>query len=270
MSRQPLTEFYNSVGEHYDEEDAVYATLRGRLRRAFVLQWLSQQRGRLLEIGCNRGMYLAAYNGGERYGADLSLTVLKKARREPKICYVAADAERMQCFRGGSFDVVLCSEVIEHCFRPNRVMESIAHVLKRSGRALITTPNYRGRRPVWVRMGSMSAAGVRGAWGDLYYHTAYRPEELAEMAERAGLRLIESGTLEKEVKYAAKLPAALLLLGRLINRLLRSQRFGAWNEAFFNKFSLRVYFFIQKIGLEPFALKAVHEGVRSYIVVEKP
>lgn len=270
MNRQPLTEFYNSVGAHYDEEEAVYATLRGRLRRAFVLNWLAQQQGRLLEIGCNRGMYLAAYNGGERFGADLSLTILKKARREPKIYYVAADAERMQCFREGSFDVVLCSEVIEHCFRPHRVMTSIAHLLKKGGCALITTPNYRGRRPVWVNMGSMAAAGVRGSWGDLYYHTAYRPEELAEMAKRVGLRVIESGTLEKEVKYAAKLPAAVLLVNRLFNRLIRSRRFEVWNEALFRKFSLRIYELILKSGLQPLFLRFVREGVRSYLIVEKP
>lgn len=264
-----LKAFYDSVGAHYDEEEAVYLTLRGRLRREFVLNWLKAQRGSLLEIGVNRGMYLNAYDGGDRVGVDLSVTVLKKARRERPVSYLVADAERLFCFKSGSFERVLCSEVIEHCFHPQAVFDSIAHVLKPQGQALITTPNYRGERPTWVSLGSMREVGVEGEWGDNYFHTAYRPEELAEMAHLSGLTVPESGTLEKEVKYAAKLPALLLLIGRRLNRLLRSQRFGRRNEDFFQKSSLFVHQVIERIGLTPFFLRFVKEGVRSYIIVQK-
>lgn len=267
--QQNLKAFYDSVGEYYDEEETVYRTLRGRLRRQFVMNWLMNQRGRLLEIGSNRGMYVSAYDGGERFGVDLSRTVLKHARRDKPVSYAVADAECLTCFKTGSFDRVLCSEVIEHCFHPHKVLNSIRHVLKCGGRALITTPNYRGERPTWVKLGSMKDVGVRGDWQDDYYHTAFRPEELSDMAKQCGLAVLETGTLEKQVKYAAKLPAAVLLLGRQVNRLVRSQRFGQWNEEVFQKFSLFLDSTIRALGLESFFLRLVKEGVRSYIIVQK-
>lgn len=264
-----LKAFYDSVGEHYDEEETVYLTLRGRLRREFVMNWLKAQQGRLLEIGANRGMYLNAYDGGSRVGVDLSVTVLKKARRDKPVAYIVADAERLFCFKPAGFERVLCSEVIEHCFHPQAVFDSIAHVLKPQGRALLTTPNYRGERPTWVSLGSMRQVGVAGAWGDDYYHTAFRPEELAELAQNSGLAVVDLGTLEKEVKYAAKLPALLLLMGRQVNRLLRSPRFEQWNEDFFQTFSLFIHKVIGALGLRPLFLRFVKEGVRSYIIVQK-
>ncbi len=264
-----LKSFYDSVGEHYDEEEAVYRTLRGRLRRKFVLDWLRRQEGALLEIGTNRGMYLAAYNGGPRVGVDLSLMVLRRARRLPTVSYAVADAERLTCFRPAVFDRVLCSEVIEHCFHPQRVFDSIAHVLKPGGSALITTPNYRGKRPEWAPLAEMEALGVTGEWNGRYFHTAFRPEELEQMARESGLRVLEAGTLEKQVKYAVKLPAALLVSGRALNRVLKSKRFGEWNEAFFQRFSAAVHEMVRRAGLEPLFLRFVKEGVRSYIIVEK-
>jgi 2-polyprenyl-3-methyl-5-hydroxy-6-metoxy-1,4-benzoquinol methylase len=267
--RQPLKEFYDSVGDHYDEEEAVYKTLRGRLRRQFVIDWLMKQRGSLLEIGANRGMYVSAYEGGKRVGVDLSLSVLKHARHSKPVHYAVADAERLHCFKPASFDRVLCSEVIEHCFSPQAVFDSIRHVLKINGQALITTPNYRGNRPTWIELGSMKELGIQGDWGDRYFHTAFRPEELADMAQQSGLIVLEAGTLEKQVKYAAKLPALVLLAGRKINRLIRSSQFGQWNEDFFQQFSLFIDAIIRFLGLETLFLRFVKEGVRSYIIVLK-
>jgi ubiquinone/menaquinone biosynthesis C-methylase UbiE len=266
---QTLKSFYDSVGEHYDEEETVYRTLRGRLRRQFVMDWLKKQRGSLLEIGANRGMYLNAYDGGGCFGVDLSLSVLKHARRDKPVCYAVADAECLYCFKHGSFDRVLCSEVIEHCFHPQRVFDSIQHVLKNDGCALITTPNYRGERPTWVGLEGMKEVGVQGDWGDEYYHTAFRPEELSVMARQSHLTILETGTLEKQVKYVAKLPALVLIIGRKINRLIRSQPFGQWNKDFFQKFCLLIDAVIKAMGLEPLFLRFVKEGVRSYIIVQK-
>lgn len=267
--KKALKKFYDQVGEHYPEEESVYHTLRGILRKKFVLTWLAEQSGSLLEIGTNRGMYLQHYDGA-RFGVDLSQSVLRRAHRQKPVQYIVADAEQLHCFRPGSFDCVLCSEMIEHVFHPERVFASIAHVLQRGGRALVTTPNYRGERPTWVDMGVMIGYGVRGDWNEKYFHTAYRPEELETMARAAGLEALQCGTLEKEVKYAAKIPAAVLLFGRRINRLFKSEKFGQWNEDFFQKLSLLFYYIAHYTALEKLLLLFVKEGVRSYIILEKP
>ncbi len=267
--KRALKKFYDQVGELYPEEEEVYRTLRGRLRKKFVLAWLEKQSGALLEIGTNRGMYLQHYHG-PRFGVDLSLGVLRRAHRQKPVFFVVADAERLFCFKAGSFDRVLCSEMIEHVFHPQRVFASMAHVLKPGGEALLTTPNYRGERPTWVELGAMIGYGVKGDWREKYFHTAYRPEELVVLAAEAGFQVVDAGTLEKEVKYAAKIPAALLLLGRRLNRLLKSKRFGQWNEDFFQRFSLFIYYIAHYSLLEKLLLLFVREGVRSYIIVRTP
>jgi SAM-dependent methyltransferase len=50
-----------------------------------------------------------------------------------------ASAESLP-FEAGSFDFVLCTEVLEHCRDPNAVVKEIARVLKPRGCAFLTTP----------------------------------------------------------------------------------------------------------------------------------
>ncbi|MFQ5825309.1 MAG: methyltransferase domain-containing protein, partial [bacterium] len=118
QTKQALKTFYEEVGQKYPEEEEVYRTLRGKLRRNFVLSYLRRFSGSLLDIGCNRGMYLEVYNCGPCFGVDLSFNVLKKAHNNKPKHLVVADAECLQCFKLECFDNVLCSEVLEHCLNP--------------------------------------------------------------------------------------------------------------------------------------------------------
>ncbi len=264
-----LKDFYEQVGEKYPEEQEVYRTLRGKLRKAFVLSHLACFHGSLLDVGCNRGMYLKEYHGGPRFGVDLSRSALQHIAAKSSIHTAVADAERLQCFQAASFDHVLCSEVLEHCLHPEAVFQSIVHVLRPNGTALLTTPNYRRSRPLWIGLGVLRDYGIDSDCEEGYFHTAYRPEELIDLAEHAGLSVVGSGTLEKEVKYAAKIPAAILLLGRLLNKLLRWKKLEQANEAFFHKLTLWIYYFCRFTQLERLLLPFVREGVRSYILVQK-
>ncbi len=267
--KEALYDFYQQVGERYQEEDLVYQTLRGRLRKRFVMNVIVDWRGSLFDLGCNRGMYLHAYKGGERFGVDLSLPVLQKIEKRTELHLAMADAENLDCFAENSFEHVLCSEVLEHCLNPEKVFASIARVLKPGGTALITTPNYRGQKPKWIDLGPLQEYGIGCDCEKGCFHTAYRPDELRALSEQAGLQAIKTGTLEKQIKYAAKIPAAILLSGRAMNRIFRSQRFERWNERFVHTGTLWCYKLSQKLGLENWLTGKIKEGVRSYILVTK-
>lgn len=43
-------------------------------------------------------------------------------------------------FKRETFDTVLCAEVLEHAFSPERVIEEIIFVLRKGGTAIVTTP----------------------------------------------------------------------------------------------------------------------------------
>ena len=269
QTRRALKDFYDKVGEKYPEEEMVYQTLRGRLRKKFVLAYLNRFQGSLLDIGCNRGMYLMHYNGGSRFGVDLSKGVLENTPRNGKLNLVIADAEQLQCFKENSFDNILCSEVLEHCLNPLAVFQSISFVLNSKGYALVTTPNYRKKRPEWINLGVLTQYGIDSDCQDGYFHTAYRPEELADLARQAGLDIVDVGTLEKEVKYAAKIPAAIMLTGRAVNKVIKSKQFEKVNERFFDTLTNWIYDFCRVTRLDKMMMKFVSEGVRSYILLQK-
>lgn len=270
-----LKQFYDQVGEKYPEEEQVYRTLRGQLRRSFILAQLENVQGSFLDLGCNQGMYLQHYRKGPGFGVDLSLPVLKKAQKRafdsPQPFFVAGDAEKLHFFRPDSFQFVLCSEVLEHCLNPTAIFSGIAYVLRSGGTVLLTTPNYTRKRPQWIGLGTLKNYQVETELGDSYFHTAYRPEELQHFAEAAGLKALKVGTLEKEVRYAAKIPAVVLLLNRWLNRFfLHSDRFERWNEAWFEKFSLVIYSFARNTGIHTMLMKQISEGVRSFLIAQKP
>jgi 2-polyprenyl-3-methyl-5-hydroxy-6-metoxy-1,4-benzoquinol methylase len=265
-----LQTFYEEVGAKYPEQEIVYHNLRGILRKNFVLSHLKNFKGRFLDVGCNRGMYLGQYKGGNGFGIDLSHNILRLASQILQKRLIVGNAERLFFFKRGSFDAVLCSEVLEHCLNPNNVFEGLAYILRPSGKALITTPNYRNKKPDWIDLGELRHYDVHSDCNDTYFHTAFRPEELCEFARSNGLKVVEFGTLEKEVKYATKIPVIILLAGRLINRVFHSVRFEHLNQKLFERLSLAVYKMCRVTGVDRFLVRLVKEGVRSYVIVTKP
>lgn len=85
--------------------------------------------GTVLEIGPGEASF---DKKGCRYvGANISM------RGNPS---VLADGHALP-FRGGSFDFVIATEVIEHVRHPFKFLREIKRVLKPSGRVLLSTPN---------------------------------------------------------------------------------------------------------------------------------
>ena len=271
--RDDFIRFYEEVGANYPEEKVVYAGLRGRLRKEFIALYLEDAKGSFLDIGCNAGTYFDFMKGDRVVGIDLSFSILRKARERSKSLvksnrydFLVGDAQVLNFLRPNQFDLILCSEVLEHLLEPQKVFAGIANLLKPGGKALITTPNYRNQKPTWVPL-----AGLKSfVEGDTYYHTAYRPEELMEMALQEDLRIMESGTLEWQIKYAAKLPALKYVVYRFLNRhLFKSEGFDRLNFIFYEKSTLAIYWLARKTGLEQLFKRYVKEGVRSYIYVQK-
>lgn len=264
--------FYEEVGEKYPEEAIVYRSLRGRLRRAFILERLSAWRGRFLDVGCNRGIYLREYEGGWKVGVDISYHVLKEIRnKNGALSLVTADAQDLDCFRSGTLDGILCSEVLEHVKRPEKVLGAVIRLLKPGGRVLITVPNYRGKRPEWVEIGAMKGYGIHGVRGELYYHTAFRPDELETMGRQAGFEIIETGTLEKDVKYAAKIPFFLFRIFHFLNRkTFQNPRWDIVNQRMYDALTNGICTLVRGVGLNRPLVRLISEGVRSYAIFKKP
>lgn len=264
-------EFYESVAQLYPEEKLVYSSLRGILRRRFVLTRLEKLRGVFLELGCNRGFYISHYKNGLAIGVDIAYAVLKEAqKRHPVAYFIQGDVQYLAFIRSNSFDSILCSEVIEHVLYPQKVLAECFRILKPQGKLLITTPNYKRKKPYRAKLGKMKSFGVKGIDGDYYFHTAFRPEELKSMAEKAGFQVLESGTLEKEVKYSTRIPLLFYYLLHILNKYtFHSREIDDFNEKMVEKCSLLIYKVCTFLRLNDFFSRLVKEGVRSYLFVQK-
>lgn len=262
--------FYNDIGRKYPEEAIVYKTLRGILRKRFILERCREWQGNILEIGCNAGTYLLSFSSRQKLGVDIAESLLMGIRsKDASIPLSAMDAHSL-AIKDNQFDYVLCSEVLEHLDSPEKAFQEIARVLRPGGTAFLTTPNYRGERPTWVPIGALAEHGIADVRDGLYFHTAFRPSELEEFGYKSGLETIESGTLEKEVRYAAKIPAVILILIRFFNRFtLKLKSVDIFNEKLFNKLQVIIYRLARVTGLHFLLMPFIKEGVRSYIFLRK-
>lgn len=96
---------------------------------------------RILEVGCASGhlsgIIAEHYSRAEVTGIDIYAPAVREARRRyPGVSFHISDAHTLP-FKSGYFDLVVCSETIEHVVKPGRVLHEIARVLKPHGRALI-------------------------------------------------------------------------------------------------------------------------------------
>lgn len=97
---------------------------------------------RILDVGCYTGDMTFYFRklGADAIGVDISYLSLLKARS--KGCRVVEnDVSDGLAFADEVFDVVYCSEIIEHILDTDFLLREIYRVLKFGGYALISTPN---------------------------------------------------------------------------------------------------------------------------------
>lgn len=98
---------------------------------------------KILEIGCGDGFVLKTLESksAELHGIDISTKRVERAKRflpHAKIC--EADAENLP-FEDNCFNVTVCSEVLEHLKNPQKAVEEMIRVTKKSGDMIVSVPN---------------------------------------------------------------------------------------------------------------------------------
>jgi len=91
--------------------------------------------GEVLDVGCGRKPYRALIPATRYVGLDLDSPVT----RALGLADVYYDGGVLP-FSDASFDGVLCSEVLEHVFTPDKFLGEIRRVLRPGGRLLLTVP----------------------------------------------------------------------------------------------------------------------------------
>jgi ubiquinone/menaquinone biosynthesis C-methylase UbiE len=161
----------------------------------------------LLDAGCGDGRYLAALPTlgplpRRVVGVDIAESILQTARAaaaragvRPEL--VRANVERLP-FADAEFDLVLCSQVIEHLLDPEAGLRELARVVAPGGFLVLTTDNRRNlitktlNAPRWL---VLTLVGKRRARVQLQFpHRDYTKRDLTRGIRASGLDIARTRT----------------------------------------------------------------------------
>ena len=139
-SAAELTAYYS----HYYSADnlAFSPTNDARFNDLLTSFETYRQTGRVLDVGCGAGQFLkvALSRGWDAHGTEIASGALEHLSRLG-IKHFAGELQAAR-YPAGSFDVVYCSEVIEHAPNPGGLLGEICRIVRQDGLVYLTTPNY--------------------------------------------------------------------------------------------------------------------------------
>ena len=165
------------------------------------------EKGRVLDIGCGSGQFLARLirTGCMCHGTELSAETARRAAQVPGL-KLHLGALEAGTYAPGAFDLITIWQVLEHLPDPDSVLGYCHRWLKPEGLLLIAVPNA----------GSWQAALFGGSWFHLdpprHLHHFNR-ESLTAMLADAGFRAERIRTLSWEQNLYGILQSALNALG---------------------------------------------------------
>ncbi len=265
--------FYECVGQYYPEDEIVYATLSGLLRKKWIVSKMhTMPRGNLLDCGCNVGRLSSQWRGGTVYGIDIAFSVLRRGKGlYPEINLIQGDLRKINFIKQNSIDNAIAIEVLEHLDKPNEFLDGLYTVMKNGGLVLITVPCYTYFRPKYISLGVLQSFGVcEGTEGKLYLHTAYKPEELAQMATGCGFRIIEKGFFEYELRgWLKPLSIVVTIFELLSERFFPRSRLNYMVTKLIEGVRINLFYILETFSFSKLLRRVFKEGRRSYILIQK-
>ena len=159
QDQKQVARFHQLQAEHFasaDSEKFAWQTTNAYLARTeqeLLERVPVRPADRLLEVGCGEGGNLRLLTELPSYavGMDLSQAKVRWARRHVAgVAFTCADALRLP-FREGSFDLVLCRDVLHHVSDKAGVVGEMVRVCRPDGRLVIIEPN--GCSPIMWLLG---------------------------------------------------------------------------------------------------------------------
>lgn len=132
---------------YYDQHrDASYLGEKAKhtSRMLVFKEWLRKELkpgAKILDVGCGDGIFADLMPEFEWYGVDIN-TEKVRGRIQPERLASADLMKPPYPWEPGTFDAIICSEVLEHLWDLRVVHKEAKRLLKREGLYIISTPNF--------------------------------------------------------------------------------------------------------------------------------
>ena len=124
---------------------------------SFIKSESNHIQGRTLDIGCGEKPYAHLFSCTEYIGIDIETTEKYHEKHKTDLFYNGVDLP----FENNSFDSIVCFEVLEHVFEPEKIVNEMFRVLKPGGSLLLTTPFIWNEHEIPYDYGRYSYFGLK-------------------------------------------------------------------------------------------------------------
>lgn len=131
-------DLFDKSGKHFIDEETWNELEEGTL--ALIEKYRQPGKATILDVGVGLGRLLEQLDKEkyERFGVDISLNYLVRAKaKNLEVCM--AFAEDLP-YRDNFFDIVVCTDVLEHVLDLNLAMKEVLRCLKPGGKLIIRVP----------------------------------------------------------------------------------------------------------------------------------
>jgi SAM-dependent methyltransferase len=178
-TREVLKDYYDKA--YLVDREGYRRNLRRYSPRDLKLLERLNGKGRMLEVGCSWGYFLAAARrrGWQVQGIELSDSAVRWAKERFGLNVTCGSIEDMPVAESTGFDVVVAWHVIEHVQDPMCFLKTVRDSLRPGGLLALRTPNIR----------SLPARLNGWAWhwvGAPAHLSLFSPKSLRLAVERAG------------------------------------------------------------------------------------
>ena len=152
-----------------------------RQRYKIICSFVGYKRA-ILDIGCGTSKILGAFP--QSIGMDINF---RKLRFDSSLGnpLVNADIGNI-CFKDESFDVVICSEVIEHIRKDEKIFKELKRVLKKGGTLVLGTPDYSSY--LWILIEWVYKKVIPGGYAKEHI-SHYTKKEIIQSLQDLGFKL---------------------------------------------------------------------------------
>ena len=166
--------YYISQAKCNDSAPLFYESIEEDDGRYLLFKDLAKDADKILDVGCGKGRYekklFKVYPDKEYFGIDFSSNVLKFVPEFIKTPQGGGNLLNLP-YDNESFDLVFCSEALEHCVEVQKAIAELARVTKKGGKILIID------KPI-AKLGALQLAE---------WEQWFEPNELKNIMQKQGL-----------------------------------------------------------------------------------